>query len=315
MNSIATMGIIPALFPERPEQWPDRVAHNNNYSRKCFLIVAESPTPAPNISERVLASAARILAPLVRLLIAKGVTYQMADELLKRVYVKVALSEFANDEDATGTRLSLLTGLNRKEIRRLTTDGAEEQLPESKTSYAAAVFAVWRTQRRWRDQDGNPRILPRRSAGQELSFDELVRSVTTDHRPSAVFDELLRLDLIDVSDEDLIAPKPQAFLSARELDDRLLPFGENLEDHAKAAVTNVLSDSPQFLERSVFSDELSLQSATQLSNLVKTQWQRVHDEVVTTAIDLETKDAAGVEPTRTRIRVGMYFYSESTKND
>ena len=85
--------------------------------------MSDSPKPAANTSERVLETAARILAPLVRLLIAKGVTFQMASEVLKQVYVRVAQKQFADDDEATGTKLSLLTGLNRKEIRRLRGDG------------------------------------------------------------------------------------------------------------------------------------------------------------------------------------------------
>jgi Family of unknown function (DUF6502) len=277
--------------------------------------MADSPKPAANTSERVLETAARILAPLVRLLIAKGVTFQMASELLKRVYVNVAQKQFTGDEESTGTRLSLLTGLNRKEIRRLTSNDANEKQPISKTSYVAAVFAVWKTQRRWRDGDGRPKTLPKRSDGRELSFDDLVRSVTTDHRPTALLDELIRLGFVDVSSDDQITLKETPFLSAIDLEDKLLPLGENASDHLRSAVMNVLSESPQFLERSVYSDALSISSANKLGILAEAQWQKVHDEVVNTAIDLETKDALNTELTQTRVRVGMYFYSETTDKD
>jgi Family of unknown function (DUF6502) len=277
--------------------------------------MSDSPKPAASTSERVLETAARILAPLVRLLIAKGVTFQMASELLKRVYVKMAQDQFTGDEESTGTRLSLLTGLNRKEIRRLTSNESNEKQPISKTSYVAAVFAVWKTQRKWHDRDGKPKKLSRRSDGRELSFDDLVRSVTTDHRPTALLDELLRLGFVDINSDDRITLREMPFLSAVELEDKLLPLGENLSDHLRAAVTNVLSESPRFLERSVYSDELSNSSADMLSILVEKQWQRVHDEVVNTAIKLETKDALSKESTQTRIRVGMYFYSETTDKD
>ena len=110
--------------------------------------MSDSPKPAANTSERVLETAARILAPLVRLLIAKGVTFQMASEVLKQVYVRVAQKQFADDDEATGTKLSLLTGLNRKEIRRLTSEELLESRVIPESSFAGAVHAVWRTQRR-----------------------------------------------------------------------------------------------------------------------------------------------------------------------
>ncbi|MBL8514513.1 MAG: hypothetical protein JNJ55_11025, partial [Betaproteobacteria bacterium] len=45
----------------------------------------------------LLAAFARVLGPLVRLLIARGVNYQMASELLKRAYVDSARRDFAEE--------------------------------------------------------------------------------------------------------------------------------------------------------------------------------------------------------------------------
>ena len=45
-------------------------------------------------SSALLASIARILRPLVRLLIARGITLPAAVEMLKDAYVKVAVTDF-----------------------------------------------------------------------------------------------------------------------------------------------------------------------------------------------------------------------------
>jgi hypothetical protein len=83
----------------------------------------QAVTPGPpedGSSNRVLEALARVLMPLVRLLIARGITYQATAGVRKRVYVLAARKHFSPGEEATGTRLSRLTCLNRKEIRRLT---------------------------------------------------------------------------------------------------------------------------------------------------------------------------------------------------
>ncbi|MBL8523718.1 MAG: hypothetical protein JNN20_08520 [Betaproteobacteria bacterium] len=267
-----------------------------------------------NPTGSLLATVARLLAPVVRLLIARGVPYQVASELLKRVYVESAQRHFA-DEDATGTRLSLLTGLNRKEIRRLTTEAANEKRPEDIASFASATHAVWSSVRRWRDRDGNPKPLPRRSDGRQLSFDDLVRSITLDHRPAAVLEELTRLGYATEDDEGIVRLNPAAFLTQQSFADRLLPLGENLEDHANAAVANVLAEQPPFLERSVFSDELSAEAVAQLARAARTQWQRVHDETIAQAIAAEEADITAGRKGDMRIRVGMYFYAEKKKDE
>ncbi len=272
--------------------------------------MAENANPSAKTTEKLLDTAARVLAPLVRLLIARGVTFQMASELLKRVYVKAAQKHFTGDDEATGTQLSLLTGLNRKEIRRLTSDDAKKET-EPISSFASAVHTVWRTQRRWRGKDGKPKVLPRRSASHLLSFDGLVRSVTTDHRPSAIFEELTRLKYIEVDDNENVMLKDDSFLATPETDDKLLRLAEGLEDHMSASVANVLDTDPKFLDRFIFGDEMSNASAEALQNLARREWEKTQDKLIEQAIACEERDAANGEKNSTRIRVGVYFYSDS----
>ena len=261
--------------------------------------------------ESLLQAFARVLLPLVRLLIARGVTYQAAAETLKRVYVQAAGAHLKPGEEATGTRLSLLTGLNRKEIRRLTEGETRELDLEGITSHAAAIHAVWTSQRRFRDRKGAPRVLPRYTRDHNPSFDELVRSITTDHRPAALLEELTRLGLVDVDAKGNVSLRAQPFLSTKTPRDRLIPLAENLEDHAEAAVTNVLATEPPFLERSVYSDELSEESAARLHELARLRWREIHDQLIAEAIAREAQDKKEGKAGNTRIRMGMYFYSQT----
>ena len=265
-----------------------------------------------------------MLTPLVRLLIAKGVNFQTTNELLKQVYVDAAKKHFAS-ADATDSKLSLLTGLNRKEIRRLTSDEAAMETGESVTSYAAAVHTAWTTQRRFRTRDGAPRVLLRAEAtlAGKPSFDELVRSVTQDHRPTAVLEELLRLGIASQNAANEIQLGTTHFLSNRDYADSLLPFAENLSDHAASGVSNLLRRPDgtvgSMLERAVFADELSAQSAEKLHSFTRAQWQLFHDELVERAIALEALDEKNApsssQTKQTRIRVGMYFYAETPPED
>jgi hypothetical protein len=279
--------------------------------------VSENNNPTSKATEKLLDTAARVLAPLVRLLIAKGVTFQMASELLKRVYVKAAQKHFVGkDDEATGTQLSLLTGLNRKEIRRLTADELQERQTIPMASYAAAVFATWKTQRRWRDSNGTPKPLPRRTSGRQLSFDDLVRSVTTDHRPSAILEELMRLGFVDLDSEGRVTIQAASFLPTADFEDHLTAIGESTGDHLNAAVANVLREkSDLFLERFIYSDELSEASAAALHEQSRLHWQRVHDDTIKHAMDAEARDIEQGAPTKTRICVGMYFYSETKDSE
>jgi Family of unknown function (DUF6502) len=66
------------------------------------------------------AAVLRVLRPLVRLLLHHGVPYETFADLARWVYVDGAYKEFAlaNRKQST-SRVSVITGLNRKEVARL----------------------------------------------------------------------------------------------------------------------------------------------------------------------------------------------------
>ena len=73
---------------------------------------------ASALSEAVRA----LLRPLVRLLISKGVGLPAFMELVKDAYVDVAVNEFpVGEKKQTDSRISLLTGVHRKDVKRLRT--------------------------------------------------------------------------------------------------------------------------------------------------------------------------------------------------
>lgn len=255
----------------------------------------------------VLKALARVLRPVARLLIASGVPFQAASESLKRAYVQAAQRHFGDDA-VTDSRLSLLTGINRKEVRRLTTSVADEWGPESVTSFASTVYTAWTLREEWRGAEGRPRALPKRGEG---SFDALVKSVTKDVRPASVLAELTRLGYVEAGPDDTLKVVGDAFLSQREFADRLGPLAENLQDHADAAVANVLATSPPFLERALFADELSPESASRLHEEARRQWKRAHDELIARADQLESEDRALGRAASTRVRVGVYVFTET----
>ncbi len=68
----------------------------------------------------VLSAARRILRPLTRLLLANGVTLPAIQEILKSVLIEVAEEDFpVKGKVTTDSRISVLTGVHRKDVKRL----------------------------------------------------------------------------------------------------------------------------------------------------------------------------------------------------
>src|SRR5262245_6581941 len=206
-------------------------------------------TPRPSL----LNALRHLLRPLVKLLTAQGVTYPMLTELLKGIYVEVAVREFALGGTApSDSRVSLLSGVHRKDVKRLR--GAQapgETMPEA-VALGAQLAAAWTTRRDLRDRSGLPRPLPRlASQGGERSFEGLVASISKDIRARPLLDEWLRIGAVELDGEDRVVLRAAAFVPTRGFDEKAFYFGHNLHDHAAAADNNMQGGAPPSLDRSV----------------------------------------------------------------
>jgi|CXWL01.1.fsa_nt_gi hypothetical protein len=255
----------------------------------------------------------RVLRPLVRLMLARGVGFPYLAELLKGLFVEVAEAEFAlRGKTQTASRLSLLSGVHRKDVQRLRRAAAapDSQSMPAAVSLGAQLVGAWLATPQFCDRRGKPRALARSaSAGGEVSFEALVARVSKDIRARAVLDEWLRLDIVRVDEKDRVCLNEEAFVPARGFDEKAFYFGQNCHDHAAAAVANLLAASPPFLERSVHYDALSPESAAALARLSARAGMAALKSVNRRALRLEGGDAKR-PGARQRINFGVYFYTE-----
>jgi hypothetical protein len=255
-----------------------------------------------------------LLRPLIRLLVARGYTYPMLSDLLKEIYVDIADRDFRlGGEPPTDSRVSLLSGVHRKDVRRLR--GAapldEEAVPET-VALGAQLAAAWTTKREFLDSRGRPRRLARlASQGGKRSFEALVEGVSRDIRARSVLDEWLRLGVVELDKDDHVVLRAAAFVPARGFDEKAFYFGHNLHDHVAAAAHNLLREGPPFLERSVHYDALGPDSEAELAALAEKAGMDVVQKMSRKAIACEARDRDDPAPRR-RFTFGIYFFSAPT---
>ena len=264
-------------------------------------------TPPPAL----LAALRRLLAPLARLLIAQGVTHPTLAGLAKEVFVEVANRDFEIEgRDQTISRISLLTGIHRKEVKRLReSPPAAGEVPQT-VSLGAQLVSRWIGLEPYRDARGRPRALPRtppKDGGP--SFESLVASVSTDIRPRAILDEWLRLGVASVDDEDRVRLHTTAFVPEKGFDEKAHYLGRSLSDHLAAAARNLEGTHDPLLERSVYYDELSAESVAELDALSRRLGEEALEAVNRRAIELQERDR-NTGTTGRRMRFGVFFYEE-----
>jgi hypothetical protein len=149
----------------------------------------------------------RLLHPLVRILIRHGVTAPEAGELLRQVYVEAANGDEFQlpGRRLSDTRVAILTGLSRKEVRRLR-DAADKPLASTNLSRVGRVIAGWNQDPEFTGPYGLPLAVrfDDDPASDAPSFCELVRRYSGDMAPRAMLDELIRTGLAELDNEGRI---------------------------------------------------------------------------------------------------------------
>ncbi len=273
----------------------------------------KSAGPAPALTSAVK----QLLRPLVGLLLDNGLTYNWLTRILKVIYVDVAVSEFRLANKAqTDSRISLLTGVHRKDVRRLRAEDNPEFEPPSSIFIGAQLVAIWTTEPRFLDKKGKPASLPRlQSSTAEKnfpSFEELVTLVSKDIRPRAILDEWLRLGAVVVNSKDEVCINVNAFIPARGFEEKAYYLGKNIHDHMAAARRNVESNNPPFLERSVYYDNLSDKSVAELARLSEEKGMEILQVLNKKARFLQNKDKKAKKSSQ-RMNFGIYFYEDEDR--
>ena len=247
----------------------------------------------------------RLLSPLVRLLIRCGVTFPMLADLLRGLYVNVAAQELPAAQ-RSDSRVSLLTGVHRKEIRRLRTLSAATPEPVLVTRNSRLI-SLWLGASAYTDAAGKPLALPR--SGPAPSFECLVRSVTRDVRARAVLDDWLAQGLVRLDEEGRVRLEVAALVPAPGREEQLYYFGRNLHDHAAAAAANVLAQGKApYLERAVHYDGLSAAAAAELERFGRELAMATLIEINRRALALSEAAPPAGEAMR-RVNFGIYQFS------
>lgn len=270
------------------------------------------PPRAPAAPDEDLLRAVDLaLRPLARLFVEQGLVFPAVEELLKAAYIRVAEDEFGlAGEPPSDSRISVLSGVHRKDVRRLRAPPAGQPPVEVALPFASEVVTRWVSDRRYRTAKGKPRILARAVDGPGPSFDALVAGISTDVRPKVLLDELLRLGVVRLTPERDVELLMGAFVPQKNRPQRLFFLGRNLHDHIAACVHNLAEREPSMMEQSVFSFELSAASVADIAEQARREWQAVLERLIPAIGQHEERDRLAGTTSR-RMNIGMYFFHES----
>lgn len=151
------------------------------------------------IQQQILGAFLIVLRPIARILLRFGIGFREFSETAKTAFVDVASSDYGLRGRPTNiSRVAVMTGLTRKEVRRLRDKiDIGEPTVNVKSTPLTEVLHRWYSESEFLDSSGHPAILP--FNGDRASFANLVKRFGGDIPPGAMRTELKRVGAIEVS--------------------------------------------------------------------------------------------------------------------
>lgn len=268
-----------------------------------------SPDALQTEQQALLAALGHLLKPFAKLSLAKGIPIQAVEELVRQAYVNAATQacEGAANPDRLTSRISTMTGLTRREVRRIQDDPTPE-LPITR-SIASDVLTYWTSKTDYVNKAGKPIAIPRQ--GENASFESLANSVTKDVHPRSVLAEMIRLNLVKHhQSNDMVELIEEIFVPTNDWAQMVGFLGTNVGEHLEAAVSNVLTDGHQHFEQALLADELSIESVAEAKQLINEQWRMLMTTLGPKLQQLMDADVAANRLQDQQLRIGLYSLSK-----
>lgn len=269
-----------------------------------------STTPWQALSAAVL----RILRALVRLLLHHGVGYQAFADLVKWVYVDVAMNmeEFGIEgRKQSVSRAAVITGLSRREVVRVRglPRPEEDQASAEKLNRAARVIAAWLREADFLNSDGKPAVL--RVEGRGATFSELVRRRGGDLLVRPILDELTRAGTVERLEDGRVQLVAHSYIPQASEPEKLHILGTDVAFLIATIAHNLTSHPEPRFQRKVMYDNLPDNALPEFRELSARQaqsmldmwghWLAKHDRDETPSVEGKGRNRAGI---------GIYYFEE-----
>ncbi len=266
-----------------------------------------NPTPDP-----FAAALARLLGPLAQAMVVRGVTMQEATEALKRALFDAAIE--IEGADASDSRISLRTGLHRKDVKRLRTQD-DNPVPTRSSNAVAMAVSYWATAPEYQDPDGTPRDLPRDGGEDGPGLYDLIRRTRVDMAPGTVLSAMLDQGVTEQTPNGTYRLQTSALLPDAGSTAMVAAYQATLSAHLQAATHNLVAPpgQPRHFDRVVRYSHLSPQSIASLSATAAEKAQILLEEISAMARELQEEDAGTGH--RGRFAFGAYQMLQPGKGD
>lgn len=265
-------------------------------------------------ARKQLESAIRqLLRPLVHILLRQGLSFNEFAELAKREFMEIAWDEFTpEDARPSDSRVAIMTGLTRKEVKRLRearSESGDEQLGQHKNR-ASRVLSGWYRDPEFCGEDGEPQVLP--MDGDSSSFAQLVKRYSGDMPPRAMLDELKRVGAVTVAADGDIQVNSRSYVPNADDPEVIRLFGDSVSDLINTWSHNLEArNGDKWLQRHVRSPRVAKRAIPLFKRLARDNGQQFLETLEDWLLSHEPARANDDSDDKTEVGVGIYFFDRS----
>jgi len=272
-----------------------------------------------NVKEHLRLAVRMMLKPLVRLLISQGVSHGDFSEAAKDVYVEVGIRHFDRSRKVNQSKIAILTGLTRKEVKNVIDRAISADSHGKNYSRPSRVLAGWHSDPKYIGPYGVPLEIPYEPSGtEEPSFTGLVRTYSGDMAPRPMLKELVRVGaVVELENKTYKAVRRdfEAAALSPELVERLGKVGHYFFSTAAANIEKKEQGSGNF-DRRVYTDEgLSPESLRAFDTYIKKRGQEFLEELDNWFVSMEKSDKGKPDRRSTGLCMVHYVVNEKDEED
>lgn len=251
----------------------------------------------------------KILTAIIRTLVRNGMSYGEFDQIARKCFVDVGFKDFAPEKKKqTVSNVAILTGLNRKEVKKLHELDSDGGAAEGKQyNRVVRVIGGWINDPRFLRKDGNPRDLD--YEGQD-SFSELVKQYSGDMPVAAMQKVLTRSANIGFTDDNKVRLLSHAYLPSDDPVEKLTILGTDTSQLIETIDFNLtaLEEDLRF-QRKASNPQVSAESIPEIKQFLQRKGQAFLEEV-----DLYLSQHESSKDPNVELSVSVFYHESDGEN-
>lgn len=249
----------------------------------------------------------------MRILLRYGIGYREFAEVTKTAFVDIASSDFGIRGRPTNiSRIAVMTGLTRKEVRRIRDKIATgDVLVSVKTTPFEDVLHKWHAQDEFTDSNGNPKSLP--FSGSKDSFADLVKRFGGDIPPGAMRTEMKRVGVITENDAGLLTVVNRTYRPESDQETLITILVRSVYPLLSNVAHNTDPDreGPTWVNRVAHTTSLRMADSKQLHRITKDRVVDFVEAIDDIFIAYESLQEHGNEDRSSNaVAVGVFYFEE-----